>query len=246
MEERLQKVLAKAGVASRRHSEEMILAGRVGVNGQVVNQLGIKVDPNLDSITVDGRPLPESQGKIYVLLNKPRGYVTTLSDPQNRRIVTDLVTGIEGRIFPVGRLDYDTEGLLLLTNDGDLTFALTHPKHEVEKTYLAKVKGTPNSASLKSFRRGLQLEDGMTAPAEVQIVEREGNNATLEIRIHEGRNRQVRRMCAAIGHPVLHLRRVRFGFLDLTGIMIGAYRQLTTTEVNRLKDIAGIVQKNQK
>lgn len=243
MEERLQKVLAKAGVASRRHSEAVIVAGRVQVNGQIVNQLGVKVNPETDQITVDGRPLARSEGNVYVLLNKPGGYVTTLRDPQNRRIVTDLVKGINQRIFPVGRLDYDTEGLLLLTNDGDLTFALTHPKHEVEKTYIAKVKGVPNSASLQQLRRGVLLEDGMTAPAEAQIVGRqEGNNVTLEIKIHEGRNRQVRRMCAAIGHPVIYLQRVRFGFLDLTGVKLGAYRLLNSDEVKRLKGMAGLIE----
>jgi 23S rRNA pseudouridine2605 synthase/16S rRNA pseudouridine516 synthase len=233
--ERLQKVLANAGVASRRHSEELIQAGKVKVNGEVVKTLGTKVDPEKDAIVVNGKLLKAEAPKIYLMLNKPAGYVTTAHDPQGRPTVLDLVKDVGHRVYPVGRLDFDTEGLLLLTNDGDLTYALTHPKHEVGKTYLALVQGVPGPDKLKRFQKGLRLADGKTAPARVRPVKNIRGNAWLEITIHEGRNRQVRRMCETIGHPVIKLKRIKLGFLDLDKLEEGKYRLLTKEEVRKLK-----------
>ncbi|HPZ43009.1 MAG TPA: pseudouridine synthase [Bacillota bacterium] len=233
--ERLQKVMARAGIASRRRCEEMIASGIVKVNGKVVTELGTKVDPYRDKIVVDGTPLIPSPRKIYILMYKPRGYITTLSDEKGRKKVTDLLRDVPERVYPVGRLDYDSEGLLLLTNDGDLTYALTHPRHQVPKTYLARVKGVPEPAKLEQMAKGLVLEDGPTAPARVRMLESREGNALLEITIHEGRNRQVRRMCDHIGHPVLRLKRTRFGNLTIGNMRPGQYRHLTREEVKRLK-----------
>lgn len=240
--ERLQKVMARAGVASRRHSEELIQAGRVTVNGRVVTELGTKVVAGRDIIEVDGRPLGQPEEKVYVMLNKPKGYVTTLFDPQGRPKVTDLLEGqVAERVYPVGRLDYDTEGLLLLTNDGDLANGLMHPARKVKKTYIAKVRGVPGPAKLKKLQEGIELEDGPTAPAEVKVLEvRAPNSATISLRIHEGRNRQVRRMIAAIGHEVIHLKRTTLGPLNLGDLPVGQWRPLTREEVAALYKAAGL------
>jgi len=242
-QERLQKRLARAGVASRRRAEEFILAGRVKVNGEVIRELGVKADPDRDLIEVNGKRLRIEEKKIYVLLYKPRGYVTTARDPQGRPTVLDLLPDIKTRVFPVGRLDYDTEGLLLLTNDGQLTFALTHPRHKVPKTYLALVEGIPGEAKLQELRQGVPLEDGLTAPALVRLAGKEGRRAWLEITIHEGRNRQVRRMCEYIGHPVIHLKRTSLAFLNLKGLHKGQYRFLTGEEIRKLKQLTGLERK---
>lgn len=233
--ERLQKVMARAGIASRRRCEEMISSGIVKVNGKVVTELGTKVDPYRDKIVVAGDPLILNSRKRYILMYKPRGYITTLSDEKGRKKVTDLLRGVPERVYPVGRLDYDSEGLLLLTNDGDLTFALTHPRHRVPKTYLARVTGVPETAKLEQMAKGLVLEDGLTAPARVRLLESREGNALLEITIHEGRKRQVRRMCEYIGHPVLRLKRTRFGNLSIENMRPGQYRHLTGEEVKCLK-----------
>ena len=235
--ERLQKYLAHAGIASRRTCEELILAGKVRVNGVVVQEMGVKVNPAVDRVEVGGKPVEDKEDKVYVLLNKPRGYVTTLRDPQGRPKVVDLVKDVGRRVYPVGRLDYETEGLLLLTNDGELTFALTHPSHEIGKTYLALVKGVPDKDKLKRFQKGLRLADGLTAPAKVRIAKKKGSNALMEIIIYEGRNRQIRRMCETIGHPVLELQRQAMGFLELGSLKVGEFRHLTVTEVKKLKDL---------
>ncbi len=235
--DRLQKVLAQAGVASRRGAEELIVQGKVTVNGKPVTELGTKVDPEKDSISVDGKKIKRREPKLYLLLNKPAGYVTTLRDPQGRRKVTDLLKGIKTRVYPVGRLDYETEGLLLLTNDGELAYGLTHPKHGVEKTYLAQVVGVPDPKKMRLLREGVRLEDGVTAPAQVRRLAIIEGNALLELKIHEGRNRQVRRMCGAIGHPVIKLQRTGLGGLSLEGVALGAYRRLTEQEV------AGLINK---
>ena len=239
MPERLQKIISQAGVASRRRAEELITAGRVTVNGRVVAELGAKVEPGRDVVAVDGQPLA-GEGKVYVLLNKPRGVVTTLSDPRGRRTVAELVADIPARLYPVGRLDYNTEGLLLLTNDGDLTHALTHPSHEIGKTYVATVVGRPSEEKLDRLRIGITLEDGVTAPARVKLTgyDPEKNAATLQIVIHEGRNRQIRRMCEAIGHPVDKLKRTEFAFLTLEGVQRGRYRRLEPEEVDKLRQMA--------
>lgn len=237
--ERLQKVMAQAGVASRRHCEEMITSGMVKVNGKIITELGTKVDPARDKVQVGGETIFFSSRKYYIVMYKPRGYVTTLSDEKGRKKVTDLLKGVSERVYPVGRLDYDSEGLLLLTNDGDLTFALTHPKHRVPKTYLVRVAGEPEPEKLEQMAAGLVLEDGVTAPARVRQVSQREGNALLEIVLQEGRNRQVRRMCEHIGHPVLRLQRSKFGNLNIEGMKPGQYRHLTGEELSRLKEKAG-------
>jgi len=237
--ERLQKILAQAGVASRRKCEEMILAGLVEVNGERVTELGVKADPAVDTITVSGKPI-KSEQKIYVMLNKSKGVISSAKDPQGRKVVGDFLPGIKERVYPVGRLDYDTEGLLILTNDGEFANLLTHPSHHVPKTYLATVKGVPHGSALEQLQNGIKLEDGMTAPAELEYhdVDVEKNEATITITIHEGRNRQVRRMFEAINHKVIRLKRIRFGELGLQGLGRGKYRHLTPKEVEELLAVA--------
>jgi 23S rRNA pseudouridine2605 synthase len=230
--ERLQKILAQAGLGSRRASEELIAAGRVRVNGEVAT-LGTRADPDADVIEVDGAVLGVRQGLVHYLLNKPAGIVTTARDPQGRPTVVDLVPA-EPRVYPVGRLDAATEGLLLLTNDGELAQRLAHPSYGVDKEYLAEVAGTPSRGALRRLREGVDLEDGPTAPAKVSLV----GDHTLRITIHEGRKRQVRRMCAAIGHPVRRLVRVRIGPLSDRRLAPGAWRPLTQAEVRALEQAA--------
>ena len=231
---RLQKVLAERGYGSRRVCEELIAAGRVTVNGDVA-MLGQRVDPEHDKVAVDGRPAPVHPGMVYYLLNKPAGVVTTAKDPQQRPTVVELVPDTP-RVFSVGRLDVDTEGLLLLTNDGDLTQLVTHPSHGVEKEYVAEVdRGRVSASSLATLRKGVMLDDGITAPAIVSQPE----DGVLRIAIHEGRNRQVRRMCEAIGHPVIRLVRVRIGPLTDRRLAPGAWRHLTNAELLRLIESAG-------
>jgi len=237
--ERLQKVMAAAGVASRRKCEEIITAGRVQVNEETVTTLGMKVDPNTDVITVDGRQIG-SEKKIYIIFNKPKGVITSANDPEGRRVVTSYLKGIKERVYPVGRLDYDTEGLLLLTNDGEFAHLLTHPKHHVPKTYHATVKGVPHGSVLDKLREGVLLEDGITSPAEVEYVDvdLENKQSVISITIHEGRNRQVRRMFDAVSYPVQKLKRVKFGALLLNGLPRGKYRILTPKEVKEITDEA--------
>ncbi|MBP2634234.1 MAG: rluB [Firmicutes bacterium] len=239
MLERLQKFIAQAGVASRRDAEELIKAGRVTVNGKIVTELGTKVEPKRDKVAVD-KKLIKAEKYLYILLYKPKGVITALEDPQGRKTVTNLVADIPERIYPVGRLDYNTEGLLIMTNDGDLTNALTHPRHEIAKTYLAKVHGYPPEEKLDKLRIGIKLEDGVTAPAKVNIVgiDQEKELTTLEIVIYEGKNRQIRRMCEAIGHPVKNLKRVKISFLTLEGLRRGQYRHLLPSEVEELKKVS--------
>lgn len=234
--ERLQKVLAQAGVASRRRCEELIVQGSVQVNGEVVRELGTKVDPERDHIVVNGKPV-RLERHVYLILNKPTGVITSLSDPQGRRVVTDLLKGVKERVYPVGRLDYDTSGLLLLTNDGDLANKLAHPRYEIDKVYRAWVKGVPTAEKLKRLATGVQLEDGMTSPGKARLLKTSPGKekSWIELTIHEGRNRQVRRMCEAIGHPVLALERVRLGFLTLDGLQAGQFRPLTPAEVQQLR-----------
>lgn len=237
--ERLQKVLAQAGIASRRKCEEIILAGRVQVNDQTVTTLGVKVDPEADYIKVDGRPI-RAEKKVYLLFNKPKGVITSASDPEGRKIVTDFLKGIRERVVPVGRLDYDTEGLLLLSNDGEFVNLLTHPKHHVSKTYHATVKGTPHGDVLEKLKKGVMLEDGITAPAEVEYfdIDPEKKTSVISITIYEGRNRQVRRMFEAVSFPLQKLKRVQFGDLTLHGVPRGKFRHLNEEEINDLKNLA--------
>ncbi|HVG73019.1 MAG TPA: pseudouridine synthase [Vicinamibacterales bacterium] len=263
---RLQKILSQAGVASRRASERLIEEGRVSVNGRTVREMGVKADPQADDIRVDGRRLRAPERHRYILLNKPAGVVTTRSDPQRRQTVLDLLGGVREYVYPVGRLDYDSEGLLLLTNDGDLAARLTHPRHEVERTYEAYVAGTPDEEAIGRLRRGIPLDGKRTMPADVKLLSRaisqktaphkgvpyEGEkgardergkeashhkraNGVLLITIREGRNRQVRRMCEAVGHPVRKLRRVRIGPITDRRLRVGEWRELTRNEVEKLK-----------
>jgi len=230
--ERLQKVLARAGFGSRRACELLIEAGRVEVNGEVAT-LGRRIDPERDTVVVDGVPLPVRPGLVYYLLNKPAQVVTTAHDPEGRPTVLDLVPA-EPRVFPVGRLDRDTEGLLVLTNDGELAHGLTHPSRGVPKTYLAHVAGVPGRAALRRLREGVDLEDGRTAPAQARITQATPQGAALELVLHEGRNRQVRRMCEAVGHPVRRLVRTRFGPLRDHRLAPGQWRPLTPAEIRSL------------
>lgn len=237
--ERLQKVMAHAGIASRRKCEEIIAAGRVAVNDKVVTELGFKVDPDSDVITVDGKPLKKERN-VYILFHKPKGVISSVSDPEGRKVVTDYLHGVKERVYPVGRLDYDTEGLLLLSNDGEFTNIVTHPKYEIPKTYYATIRGVPHGNILDKLREGLMLEDGMTAPAEVEYVdiEPDQSKSVISITIHEGRNRQVRRMLEAVHCDLIKLRRVAFGFLTLEGVPRGKYRKLKPAEVKELLDLA--------
>ncbi len=232
-EERLQKILAAAGLSSRRQAEKLITAGRVKVDGQVTCTLGSKVDPERQSITVDGQPLPRPR-LVYFLLNKPKGYVTTMKDPQGRPQVTALLRGVRERVFPVGRLDIDTAGALLLTNDGDLAQQVLHPSHEIDRTYLAVVSGHPSDDQLANLRRGIILEGRKTWPAQLKVLGRTPTSTKVEIKIHEGRKRQVRKMFAAIGHPVLELTRTAYGRLTLGNLPSGRYRELTRADLENL------------
>ena len=226
--EKLQKVLARAGVASRRAAEILIMEGRVRVNGEVAG-VGTRVDPTVDVLEVDGALVAADPDLVHYLLHKPSGVVSTASDPQGRPTVVDLVPA-EPRVFPVGRLDADTEGLLLLTNDGELTNRITHPSHGVEKEYLAEVQGEPTRGELRRLREGVELDDGLTAPAKASLVA----PTLVRLVIHEGRNRQVRRMCEAVGHPVVRLVRTRIGPLTDTTLKAGEWRALTPDEVAAL------------
>ena len=238
MEQRLQKLIATAGIASRRHAEELITAGRVTVNGEVIRELGTKADPDRDHIKVNGKlinPQLKARDKVYVLLNKPRGYLSSVSDPEKRPLVTELLPPYLGRLHPVGRLDFNTEGLLLLTNDGDLTNYVTAARNRVEKVYEVKVKGVPAEGAIQRLRRGITLEDGTrTAPAKIEQLSETKTNAWYEVLLHQGRNQQVRRMFELIGHSVLKLRRVRIGFLTDEHLKPGHWRFLSPAEAARL------------
>lgn len=234
MRERLQKLIAKSGLASRRRAEDWISQGRVTVNNRIAH-LGQSADLQADQVKIDGVPIKAEERKLTVLLNKPRGYVCTLKDPEGRALVTDLVRDIPERLFPVGRLDYNSEGLLLLTNDGDLAQALSHPGKEVAKIYLVKVRGRFTRTMAEQMRTGLLLEDGMTLPAQVHNIRAVANNSWFEVTLKEGRNRQVRRMCEYFGLTVVRLKRIKLGFLTLDGVRTGTYRQLLDKEVTKLK-----------
>lgn len=237
MEMRLQKYLAECGVASRRKSEELILGGLVAVNGVIVTELGIKVDTNKDVVTYKGEKVALSQKLVYIMLHKPEGYITTSKDQFERPTVLDIVTDVSERIYPVGRLDYDTSGLLIMTNDGDLTYKLTHPKHDIEKTYIARVLGVPSEESLEKFRNGLIIDDYKTSKAKIEIIKDEGRVSSLKIVIKEGKNRQVRKMCEAIGHKTIALKRIATGKIFLGDLKRGQYRDLTKGEVSYLKNL---------
>ena len=240
MEQRLQKILSQAGVASRRAAEKLIAEGRVTLNGKTVLEMGTKADADADDIRVDGRRLRAPERKRYILLNKPAGVVSTRSDPQRRRTVIDLLVGVREYVYPVGRLDYETEGLLLLTNDGDLAARLTHPRHGVERSYEAHVVGMPDDEALRQLREGISLDGRRTLPAEAMLLnDRRGQRqGVVQITIREGRNRQVRRMLEAVGHPVRELARTRIGPLTDRRLRAGTWRDLTPEEVTKLRALA--------
>lgn len=231
MQERLQKILAQAGIASRRKAEELIREGKVRVDGMVVTEMGVRVDPATQKIECNGRPVFSLEKKVYILLHKPAGFLSTVRDPQGRPIVTDLLPNIKERIYPVGRLDLDTEGALLLTNDGELAQAVLHPSREVKKTYVAKIKGRPGSKKLAALSRGIELEGKKTWPAEITVLASEKQTTTIQIVIHEGRKRQVRKMFEAVGHPVLQLKRMAYGQLALGELKPGKYRFLPPGDI---------------
>lgn len=231
---RLQKYLALCGVASRRKAEEFIAAGKVSVDGRTVRAMGEKINPQTQKVTVDGKQIAPETEKTYILLNKPKGYVTTLADPQGRPIVTDLIKDVETRIFPVGRLDFDTEGALLLTNDGELAQKMQHPSFEVTKTYEARIKGVPSWEKLKNLERGILLEGKMTSPAKLKILGKQTQSALVRITIHEGRKHQVKKMFSAIGHPVTSLKRVAYGNLRLQNLPRGRYRLLNKQDLKKI------------
>ena len=240
MIERLQKYLAGAGIASRRKCEELILQGLVEVNNSVVTELGTKVDPKKDKIKLDGKLIKYKEKKhyLYILLNKPKGYLTSLSDPFGRKTVMDLLKDVKERVHPVGRLDYNSEGLLILTNDGELTNALTHPSKEVEKVYIVKLKGIPSSENLKILSKGVTLKNNYKlSPCSVYLINTINGNAILKIKIKEGKKRQIRKMAEYIGHFVLKLRRIQTGPISLKGVKPGEYRYLNKEEIKSLKKI---------
>jgi pseudouridine synthase len=240
---RLQRFLSQAGVASRRQGEQLILDGRVRVNGRVVTELGTKVDPTHDRVSVGGRPL-KAEEPVYLLLHKPRGYVTTRSDPEGRPTVMELVRSVSERVFPVGRLDFNTEGVLLFTNDGDLANGLMHPRGEVEKIYHVKLRGEVAEEAIRALARGVTLDDGTrTAPARAARLGSTDRNTWVELELHEGKNRQVHRMAESLGLQVAKLKRVRYAGLELGTLRPGKYRRLTAREVETLRRRAGLPSK---
>jgi pseudouridine synthase len=234
---RLHKILADAGVASRRKGEALILAGRVSVNNKIIKELGIMADPAYDRIRVDGKPLPHPAPKVYYLLYKPRGVITSLHDPEGRTTIKDLIPRIKAKIFPVGRLDYDAEGLLLLTNDGEMAMRLAHPRYRVPRTYLVKVKGVLTADEMERIEKGVMLDDGMSPAIKVNPIRRLQKNSVVRVTMHEGRNRVIKRTFEAIRHPVLRLKRIEFAFLTLEGLQPGDYRPLSAEEIERLRGL---------
>ena len=231
---RLQKYLAQCGVASRRKCEEFILSGRIAVDGTIVTEMGIKIVPGKNKVTCGGKLIKNKENHLYYLLNKPKGYVTTLSDPQGRPIVMSLIKNVSARLFPVGRLDLDTEGALILTNDGLFAQKVQHPSNETSKTYEARIRGNLRSAASTALENGILLEGKITAPAKITILSRKGGSTLIKITIHEGRKRQVRKMFAHINHPVAHLKRIAYGKLFLGNIPSGKYRQLNPGDLKKV------------
>jgi len=234
MKERVQKILSAAGISSRRAAEKMILDGRISVNGEVVKELGTKADPDRDEIRVDGSLISTEISRVYIMLNKPRGYVTTLKDPEGRPIVRDLLRDVDERVFPVGRLDYDSEGLLILTNDGDFAQKLQHPRFKIPKRYLVKVRGSVAAKDMAAVEKGVKLEDGMFKPLEFKLEGRNPKSTWVYVTINEGRNRVIRRFFEELGHPVARLVRVSIGEIGLGDLKEGEYRHLKKWEISKL------------
>lgn len=237
---RLQKYLSHAGIASRRVSERLIVEGQVTVNGNPVTKLGTCIDPQKDVVEVEGKIIRPQKKRFYIMLNKPKGVISSTADPQRRPIATDLIQGIDARLYPVGRLDYNTEGLLLLTNDGEFAHRLMHPRFKLPKEYLVKVKGAPQKKAINLLRNGIRLEDGKTQPCRVTVLGNTGKNTWLSITLTEGRNRQIHRMCQAVKHPVMKIKRVRYGPLTLENLPLGGFRHLSDTETKTLLASQGL------
>jgi len=236
MLERLQKFMAESGVASRRKSEEIILSGRVRVNDKVINELGYKIDIDIDKIYVDNKLVKKEENMVYIALNKPIKYISSVRDERGRKTILDLIK-VEERIYPIGRLDYDTSGLILLTNDGEVYNKVIHPRQEVKKVYIAEIHGIPTNEEIRRFCSGVDIGGYITADAEFQIIKKDKFNSTAEIIIHEGKNRQVRKMCDAINHPVITLKRISIGSIKLGELKLGNYRHLSNSEVDYLKNL---------
>jgi pseudouridine synthase len=239
-EERLNKIIAMAGIASRRRADELISSGLVAVNGRVERGLGSKAVWGVDSITVDGQAIPDPPKKIYLLLNKPFGYVSTLRDPEGRPIVRDLIRDIKERVYPVGRLDFDSQGLLILTNDGQLSHRLMHPRYHIPRTYKVTVEGSISNESVERVTKGINLDDGPTSRAHVMVIQREQERSVVRITIFEGRSREVRRMFEAVGYKALKLTRIGYGSLHLGDLKVGKYRHLKVSEVKTLRSSVGL------
>jgi 23S rRNA pseudouridine2605 synthase len=237
---RINKYLARSGVASRRHADNLILQGRVRLNGHPVNQLGIDVKDFKDVVEVDGRIVSPDEGTYYIMMNKPPGFLVSTRDPHHKRLVTMLLKGYKGKVFPVGRLDYDSSGLLLFTNDGNLAFRLTHPRYKVNKTYEVKCEGAIDNSSLQNLEQGIMLDDGITAPAKTKLIIKEQNASIVQIAIHEGRKRQVRRMFQTVGHPVINLKRISYGNLKLGNLAEGKFVLIKNPQLIKLRNLVGL------
>lgn len=236
MEERLQKYMASCGVASRRKCEELILDGKVKINGEIVKELGVKVDPNKDKVEYNGIILSKEERKVYIMLNKPEGYISSVKDEKNRKTVLDIVK-VNERIYPIGRLDYDSSGLLLMTNDGEAYNKIIHPREEIIKKYIVVVRGEISEKDKKAFENGIDIGGYVTAPAYIQVISFENGISTIEIGIHEGKNRQIRKMCAALNHEVLALKRIAIGDIRLGYLKRGEWRELKTNELEYIKNL---------
>lgn len=237
MEERLQKYLSECGVASRRGAEKLIKEGLISVNGSLVYDMGIKINPERDIVKYLDKIIRKNEEKVYLMLNKPPGYITTVKEQFGRPKVVDLLKGVKEKVYPVGRLDYESSGLLLLTNDGDLTYKLTHPGHEIDKTYFVKVSGFPDDASLTRLRKGIVIDGFITSPAQIDVIGSEKGITSLKFIIHEGRNRQIRKMCSAIGYRVVFLQRIAVGNITLGNLAEGKWRYLNNQEIHYLKGL---------
>lgn len=234
MEERLQKYMASCGVASRRKCEEIILQGRVSVNDKIVKKLGIKVHTDKDKVKLDGKPIKVENSKVYIALNKPRGYLSTVRDERGRKTIMDLLN-VSERIYPIGRLDYDTSGLILLTNDGGVYNKVIHPREEKNKIYTALIEGNPDKSDIEQFESGINIDGYITSKAKFKVIKSYKNCSEVKIIIHEGKNRQIRKMCSKIGHPVINLKRIQIGQIKLGDLLEGHWRFLSKEEIDYLK-----------
>lgn len=234
---RINKFLAEAGICSRRNGDELIKRGKVIVNGQVIIEPGLKIDTEIDIVMCDGKKVQGSEKKVYLMLNKPCGVISSVKDQFGRKTVMDYIKDVNARLFHIGRLDYDSSGLIILSNDGDVSQQLSHPSHEVEKVYLAKVKGEPLNEAMNKFEDGIEIEGVKTAPAIIDIIKKFGSSTDVRIVIHEGRNRQIRKMCEEIGHPVISLKRISIGDINLGNLKEGTFRKLTEHEITYLKGL---------